>query len=87
MNLKMLKDFLVNFCQLSGVKYPNLRFLYQLPLSGGTRGGARGPSPPPPLSQGLDDRGSPLSEELDTPLLPTVQTLLFLVSNGQHVGR
>ena len=45
MNLKMLKDILVNFCQLSGVKYPNLRFLCPLLLSGGSRKGARGPSP------------------------------------------
>ena len=34
------------FCQLSGVKYPNSRFLYPLLLSGGSRGGVRGPSPP-----------------------------------------
>ena len=42
---KDVKGYSGNFCQLSGVKYPNLRFLCPLLLSGGSRKGAQGPSP------------------------------------------
>ena len=60
---------------------------YQLSLSGGSRGGARGPSPPlfsdqtknffrdwtppPPLPKGLDDRAPSLSQGLDMTLSRT----------------
>ena len=38
--------------------------------NGGSRGGARGDRhpPPPPLSQGLDDRAPPVSQGLDPAL-------------------
>ena len=41
--------------------------------SDGSRGGARG-GPFPPLSQGVDDRGGPLSQGLDPALVCSLRT-------------